>query len=75
MVGYIVTGSGDHTSGGPSVGRQTDMTIGFCGHTGTIISGSPKNTTNNLAKARVGSGVTGCNIGTVVTGNPTHTVP
>lgn len=75
MGGYIITGSGNHTSAALAVGRFTDMTVGYCGHTGTIITGSPANTTNNLSKGRVGSTVVGCNLGTVVTGNPNHTVP
>lgn len=73
MSGTIITGSGNAKSGGPSVGRLTDIVIGFCGHPGTIVSASGKNFTNALGKARVGDAVTGCTIGTIITGNPTHT--
>lgn len=72
MGGYIITASPNHISSGLGVGRFTDITIGYCGHSGTIVSGSPNDNTNGFSKARVGSAVTGCNIGTVVTGNPTH---
>jgi len=72
MTGFIVTGSVDAVSEGLGNARVGDMTIGSCGHTGIIVSGSATNVTNNLGKALVGSQVTGCNIGTVVTGSPTH---
>lgn len=72
MTGYIITCSPNHISGGLGVARLTDMTIGGCGHTGQIITGSTVNVTNGLAKAHIGSQVTGCNIGVVVTGQSTH---
>jgi uncharacterized Zn-binding protein involved in type VI secretion len=72
MTGYIITCSPNHISAGFGVARLTDITIGGCGHTGQIITGSTVNITNGLAKAMIGSQVTGCNIGTVVTGAPNH---
>jgi uncharacterized Zn-binding protein involved in type VI secretion len=72
MSGTIITGSGNAKSGGPSVARLTDIVIGYCGHTGVIVTASGVNLTNALGKARVGDQVTGCTIGTIVTGNPTH---
>ena len=72
MSGYIITGSGNADSGGLKVARISDMVIGYCGHTGTIITGSSQNTTNGLGKAWIGSQVTGCTIGQVITGDPTH---
>jgi uncharacterized Zn-binding protein involved in type VI secretion len=72
MSGFIISGSSNAVSAGLGAARVTDMTIGTCGHTGIIVTGSGTNVTNGLGKATVGSTVTGCNIGTVVTGNPTH---
>jgi uncharacterized Zn-binding protein involved in type VI secretion len=72
MGGFIVSASGNHQSLGLGVARLTDITIGYCGHPGTIVTGSATNLTNGLGKALVGSSVAGCNIGTVVTGDPTH---
>ena len=72
MAGPIITGSPNDKSGNFSQARLTDMTIGYCGHPGTIISGAPYNLCNSLPTARIGESVVGCNIGTVVTGLPTH---
>lgn len=74
MAGPIITGSPNNKSGNFSQGRLTDMTIGYCGHPGIIITGAPFCKSNNLSKARIGDFVTGCNIGTVVTGLTTHIV-
>ena len=74
MAGTIINGSPNCLSGGLAQGRLTDMTIGYCGHTGVIVSGSPNCTGNGLGKARIGDTVTGCNIGTIVTGSPNHNV-
>jgi uncharacterized Zn-binding protein involved in type VI secretion len=74
MSGPIITSSANHISLGLGQARLTDMTIGGCGHTGTIVSGAPTCVTNSLPKARIGEMVTGCNIGNVVTGNTTHEV-
>lgn len=74
MTGIVITGSPNHKSGSSPVSRLSDITIGTCGHTGIIVSASPNTKSNTLGKARIGSQVTGCNIGIVVTGNPTHIV-
>jgi len=74
MAGPIITGSPNNTSGNFAQGRLTDMTIGYCGHPGTIVTGAPSCKTNALGKARIGEIVVGCNIGTVVTGLSTHEV-
>ena len=74
MTGFIITGSPNDISGGSPQGRLTDMTIGACGHPGIIVTSSPNALANSLGKARVGDMVTGCNIGTIVTGQPTHVV-
>ena len=74
MSGFIITGSPNIQSTGAAQARLSDMTIGGCGHTGIIVTGSPVVIGNNLQKATVGSVVTGCNIGHVVTGSPSHTV-
>ena len=74
MGGTIITGSANATSGGLGQATITAMTIGWCGHTGTIVTGSPNCLANSLGKGVFGSVVAGCNQGTVVTGNPTHSV-
>ena len=74
MVGPIITGSADTKSGGSPQARLSDMTIGACGHPGVIVTGSATQKTNGLSSARVGEIVTGCNIGVVATGNPTHII-
>lgn len=72
MTGVIITGSPNNKSGNSAQARLTDITIGSCGHTGIIVSASPNVKCNSLGKARVGDIVTGCNIGIIVTGNPSH---
>ena len=70
MGGPIITGSWDHSVGNFGQARLVDMTIGACGHPGTIVTGAPYSLTNNLGKARVGELVVGCNMGVIVTGLP-----
>lgn len=65
-------GSPDMQSNGLSGARAGDLVIGYCGHIGFIATGSSLNLTNGLSKAVVGSQVTGCTIGVVITGSPTH---
>ncbi len=72
--GFIITGSPDAISSGKGQAGVGDLTIGWCGHPGIIVTGSPDTLANNKGKATVGSQITGCNIGTVITGNPTHNV-
>lgn len=74
MVGIIITGSPNDKSGGLSQARLTDITLGNCGHTGLVVSGSPNCKANSLGKVRIGDTVSGCNVGTVITGSPTHNV-
>lgn len=74
MSGPIVTCSPDNQSGNLGQARLTDMVIGWCGHPGTIVTASQNCKANNLGKARIGDQVTGCTIGVIVTGNPTHKV-
>jgi len=74
MGGYIIGGSPNVISTSQKQGRLLDTTIGFCGHTGIIISVSSTVNANSLGDARIGDAVTGCNIGTIITGNPTHIV-
>lgn len=70
MSGPIITGSPDAKTNGLSQARLTDMTIGGCGHTGTIVSASSVCKANGLGRARIGDQVSGCNIGTIITGSP-----
>lgn len=71
MGGYILTGSSNLFTGSLTAGRLTDLTIGWCGHPGFIITGAPTAFGNSLSRARIGSSVNGCNIGTIITGHPT----
>lgn len=72
MAGPIITASPDHNSTGLKVARLTDMVIGYCGHPGSIVTSSTKNITNSLGKARIGDAVSGCTIGSIITGAPKH---
>ena len=72
MSGCIIEGSWDIESTSSRQSRLFDTTIGSCGHTGIIISGAPTVLGNNLEKAILTSDVTGCNIGIVISGSPTH---
>lgn len=75
MAGFIVQGSPDITSAASAQARLSDITIGGCGHSGTLIPPtSPTVLGNSLQKATFGTGVTGCNQGTVVTGSPSHII-
>ncbi len=72
MGGWIITGSPNVISSNQGQARLIGTTIGYCGHTGIIISSSSIVNANTLGKARVGDQVIGCNIGTIISGNPTH---
>lgn len=72
MTGRIYTASTDTFSTEKGQGRLVDETIGECGHPGKVIQGSNICFANERGKAFVGAGVTGCNIGNIVTGNQTH---
>jgi hypothetical protein len=74
MSGPIITCSPNDGSSLLGQARLTDITVGGCGHTGTIVTASSLAFCNVLGKARIGDLVTGCNIGTIVTGNPIHFV-
>ena len=74
MAGPIMRGSPDNTSGNAAQSRLTDITIGYCGHGGTIITGSSKVISNALNKSRIGDNVVVCNIGTIVSGLTNHEV-
>jgi uncharacterized Zn-binding protein involved in type VI secretion len=74
MTGWIITGSPNVNCDNKAQARLTDITIGACGHTGSIVSGSTTVFANSLGKAIIGSQVVGCNIGAVVTGSPKYTI-
>jgi hypothetical protein len=74
MSGPIITCSPNDGSGTLGQARLTDITVGSCGHTGTIVTASTLAFCNTLGKARIGDLVDGCNIGVIVTGNPIHLV-
>ncbi len=67
MAGVIITCSSDSITNNRGQARCTDVTIGFCGHTGVVVGCSGDGRANNLGMARCGDGVTGCNIGSIVT--------
>jgi uncharacterized Zn-binding protein involved in type VI secretion len=69
MQGQIINASANTLGNTLGIARLTDMTIGNCGHTGIIVSGSPAINVNTLAKSRIGDLVTGCNKGYIVTGS------
>lgn len=72
MTGFVLGGSPNQQSGGQNAATVGDLVLGNCGHVGIIITGSSSNLTNGKGKVTLGSQTTGCLIGTVVTGNPTH---
>jgi hypothetical protein len=72
MTGRIITGSENVIDLSQKQGRLLDLTIGNCGHTGRIVTGTPVVIANGRHKALITSQVTGCNIGRVVTGDNTH---
>jgi len=72
MGGFIITASGDHKSSGPGVARLQDMVVGYCGHTGNIVTSSLRSKTNTRGKAKVGSQVAGCSSGKIITGDTKH---
>jgi hypothetical protein len=74
MAGPIITGSPNDVSGNFNQGRLTDMTIGYCGHPGFIVTSSSRSLANTLGKARIGDSVVGCNLGAIVTGLSSHKV-
>lgn len=74
MSGPIITASPNHESSNLRVARLNDTTIGWCGHTGTIVTASTTSITNNRGKARVTDAVTGCNIGNIITGDPRYVI-
>lgn len=70
MTGTIVTGAPNHTADGLDVALLGSLVIGGCGHPGTIITSSSKTTSGGIGNAYLGSSVTGCLIGTIITGSP-----
>lgn len=74
MGGKIISGNATHQSGSLNVARIGDMVIGDCGHPGRIVTGAPKQFSSGPGVARITEFVTGCTIGRIITGNPTHDV-
>jgi uncharacterized Zn-binding protein involved in type VI secretion len=69
MAGPIITCSPDVYTNQKGNARLTDVTIGWCGHAGIIVSGSPHVQTDGLQQAGVGDIVAGCNIGVIIIGS------
>jgi hypothetical protein len=74
MGGTIITASVNMGSSNAGQSRLMDQTIGWCGHPGFIVSSSFTSVANSLGKGRIGEQVIGCNIGTIISGNPVHEV-
>ena len=75
MTGYILVGSPNIFSSSQAQARRlTDITIGECGHTGILLTGSNTVFANGIGKALVTSTVHGCNRGIVVQGDVTHDI-
>lgn len=70
--GRVITSSPNQKSGKFKNAKMIDLVIGDCNHVGIIVTGSSSNTTNSLGKAAIGSLVSGCAVGLVITGNPIH---
>jgi len=71
-MGGIILGpcSPDRYVNGFKKSRLFDMTIGWCGHIGIIVSGSPDTFTNVKANTRIYDFVCSpCNIGSIVSGS------
>jgi len=74
MGGWIIDSCPKTDSSGLGQSRISNTTVGYCGHTGTIVSGASKALCGSLGMARIGETVTGCNIGEVITGAPKHII-
>jgi uncharacterized Zn-binding protein involved in type VI secretion len=74
MGGFVITGIPSHISQGLSAAVLGSLVIGYCGHPGNIITGSAKVSSGGIATGFLGSAVSGCLIGTIVTGSSKHTV-
>ena len=68
MSGPITSGSTYSISGNYGQARLRDTTVGWCGHTGEIVTGAPYAIIEGTRKSRVGDQVDGCNIGVLSTG-------
>ena len=71
VTGVIVSGSPTVFACNPSVARIGDIGIASCGHIAVIVTGSATVFTNSISTARIGDVVSGCPVGTIVTGAPT----
>jgi len=74
MGGYIVSGILNHLSQGLPAAVLGSLVIGYCGHPGNVITASSKVSSGGIGTAYLGSAVSGCLIGTIVTGASKHTV-
>ena len=72
MTGTVITGGVGQESKDFAITRISNLVQGSCGHVGNIVTGSGKSFTNTLGKAFVGSLITGCNVGNIVTGAANH---
>lgn len=74
VTGMIVTCSPTGFSANKGPARVSDIVIAFCDehHSGIIAAGSTTYLTDGIQTARVGDPVTGCTVGIISTGDPTH---
>ena len=71
MAGIIIFTSYDGSANNiMGMARLFDITIGYCGHPGIIVTSSFVSTLDNFGIARRSDVVVGCNIGVIVGGSP-----
>ena len=70
MVGPLIQGSPNHRTNGIPSSRLGDMIIGYCGHSGFMISSSATARINGLGAVRIGDNFSGCFTGILVQGSP-----
>jgi hypothetical protein len=68
MSGIIVKGAGKSICEGSPIGRIGDLGIGFCGHPTLLVSGASKSICEGSPISRIGDNVSGCIVGSMVTG-------
>lgn len=72
--GVIVTGASKSTCEGSPIARIGDVGIGTCGHSCIIVTGAEKCVVEGSPPARIGDAVSGCIVGTIVTGAERTTI-
>lgn len=68
-VGTIITGSGTVTVNGAPMALVGDLAVCSCGHITTIVGSSGTVIGENRGAARIGDAVSGCPVGTIISGS------